>query len=299
MALPQTTLEQWFVLQTVIEKGGYAQAAAHLHRSQSSVSYALSSLQERLGLPLLEMAGRRAVLTEQGQALLAQARPLIAAFTQLEQRAMGLKGGTRTQMSLVVDSVFPKRQLFSALKTFQQQFPQTQVHLTEILRTESARQLSERAADLYITTLAPENALSGRWLLDVDFIPVASSEHPLLHLPAALTAADLARFPLITIADADAQRQEKRRLDPAASWTFTTVEAALDAISVGVGYGWMPQERVQNALESGRLCRLPLVAGRVRQTPLYLTFGEDADAHDHTVNALAQIVTQEIAATSR
>jgi len=43
------------------------------------------------------------------------------------------------------------------------------------------------------------------------------------------------------------------------------------------------------------LCRLPLAAGTVRQTPLYLTFGADLDAHDRTVNALAQIVTQEIA----
>lgn len=294
MALPQTTLEQWFVLQTVIEKGGYAQAADHLHRSQSSVSYALSSLQERLGLPLLEIVGRRAVLTEPGQALLAQARPLIAAFAQLEQRAAGLKGGMRTQLSLIVDSVFPKRQLFSALKIFQQQFPQTQVHLTEILRTESARQLSERAADVYITTLTPESALSGSWLLDVEFIPVASCDHALLHLPTPLSVSDLARFPLITIADRDTQRQEKRRLDPAASWTFTTVEAALDAISVGVGYGWMPLDRVKSALDSGALCRLPLAAGTVRQTPLYLTLGADLDAHDRTVNALAQIIMKEI-----
>lgn len=298
MEIPQTTLEQWFVLQTVIEKGGYAQAALHLHRSQSSVSYALSSLQERLGLPLLEIVGRRAVLTEHGQALLAQARPLIVAFTQLEQRAAGLKGGGRTQLSLVVDSVFPKHPLFSALKIFQQQFPQTQVHLTEILRTESARQLSERAADVYITTLAPENALSGRWLLDVDFVAVASHEHPLLQLSAPLSNADLARFPLITIADRDVQRQEKRRLDAASSWTFTTVEAALDAISVGVGYGWMPLDRVGSALDNGVLCRLPLTEGTVRQTPLYLTFGSGSDVLDHTVSTLAQIVRQEIGATS-
>ncbi|GAB2941414.1 LysR family transcriptional regulator [Hafnia psychrotolerans] len=299
MGVPQTTLEQWFVLQTVIEKGGYAQAALHLHRSQSSVSYALSSLQERLGLPLLEIAGRRAVLTEQGQALLAQARPLIMAFIQLEQRAAGLTNGERTQLSLVVDSVFPKRQLFSALKIFQQQFPQTQVHLTEILRTEDARQLSERAADVYITTLAPENALSGHWLLDVDFIPVASSKHPLLQLSASLSGADLARFPLITIADRDAPRREKQRLDAASSWTFTTVEAAVDAISVGVGYGWMPLERVRSALDNGVLCRLPLAAKTVRQTPLYLRFGAGSNTIDHTVSTLAQIVMQEIAATSQ
>lgn len=116
MALPRTTLEQWVVLQTVIEQGSYAQAATVLNRSQSSVSYALSGLQERIGLPLLEINGRKATLTEQGRALLAQATPLISAFLQLEHRAAGLKDGVRTELSLVVDSVFPKNRLFRALK---------------------------------------------------------------------------------------------------------------------------------------------------------------------------------------
>nr|WP_240635073.1 LysR family transcriptional regulator [Brenneria salicis]NMN92010.1 Transcriptional regulator [Brenneria salicis ATCC 15712 = DSM 30166]RBP56868.1 regulatory helix-turn-helix LysR family protein [Brenneria salicis ATCC 15712 = DSM 30166] len=132
MTVPRTTLEQWIVLQTVVEQGSYAMAATVLNRSQSSVSYALSGLQERLGLSLLEINGRKAILTEQGRALLMQAAPLISAFLQLEHRAAGLKGGVRTELSLVVDSVFPKNKLFRALKNFQREFPDTRVHLTEI-----------------------------------------------------------------------------------------------------------------------------------------------------------------------
>jgi len=67
MRLPSTTLEQWIVLQTVIEQGSYAQAAITLNRSQSSVSYALNVLQQRLGLPLLQIVGRKAELTEPGR----------------------------------------------------------------------------------------------------------------------------------------------------------------------------------------------------------------------------------------
>ncbi|MBZ8143617.1 LysR family transcriptional regulator, partial [Rubrivivax gelatinosus] len=33
--LPATTLEQWAVLQTIVETGSYAKAAEQLHRSQS------------------------------------------------------------------------------------------------------------------------------------------------------------------------------------------------------------------------------------------------------------------------
>jgi len=42
MNIPRTTLEQWRVLQAIVEYGGFAQAAEALHRSQSSISYTIS-----------------------------------------------------------------------------------------------------------------------------------------------------------------------------------------------------------------------------------------------------------------
>lgn len=293
MTLPKTTLEQWVVLQTVIEQGSFAQAARVLNRSQSSVSYALSGLQERLGFPLLEITGRKAMLTEQGRALLAQASGLISAFLQLEHRAAGLRGGARTELSMVVDSVFPKDRLFRALKAFQQQFPDTQVHLTEILRGESIEQLNERSADLYITTLAPENAVNGRFLLDVDFVPVAKSDHPLLQLPLPLSAEDLARFPLISVADRRSQHMDNRATGQAANWTFTTVAAAIEAICVGVGYGWLPLGSVEQALKSRTLSRLILSARMTRQTALYMVLDKESQRFDQTVRALSQSILAE------
>ncbi|STR43308.1 transcriptional regulator [Klebsiella michiganensis] len=61
----KTTLEQWALLEKVVELGSFAKAADETHRSQSSVSYNLALLQERLGVTLLTPSGRRAVLTRQ------------------------------------------------------------------------------------------------------------------------------------------------------------------------------------------------------------------------------------------
>ena len=66
--LAKTSLEQWAVLAAVVDEGGYAQAAAALHRSQSAVSYAVGRLQEELDVPLLVIEGRKAVLTQIGRA---------------------------------------------------------------------------------------------------------------------------------------------------------------------------------------------------------------------------------------
>src|SRR5258708_20881581 len=83
--VPQTELEQWAVLRTVVEAGSFAKAAQQLNRSQSSVSYAIARLQERLGVALLHVHGRPALLTDPGQLLLAEAVPLTADLHTLQQ----------------------------------------------------------------------------------------------------------------------------------------------------------------------------------------------------------------------
>ena len=90
----KTTLEQWALLEKVVELGSFAKAAEETHRSQSSVSYNLSLLQERLGGALLAPEGRRAVLTPAGELLLGQVKPLLKAFAWVESRAATLREGT-------------------------------------------------------------------------------------------------------------------------------------------------------------------------------------------------------------
>mgnify|MGYP001760918456 FL=1 len=114
--LPKSTLEQWGVLRTVVEEGSFAAAAEALHRSQSSVSYAVARLQAAVGIDLLEMQGRRAVLTKAGAALLAEIAPLIDDLNRIESRGRRLAQGHAVRIRLLVDNLFPKPRLFAALR---------------------------------------------------------------------------------------------------------------------------------------------------------------------------------------
>jgi len=86
MKAPRVTLDQWRTLQAVVDHGGFAQAAEALHRSQSSVSYTVARMQEQLGVPLLRIDGRKAVLTEAGNVLLRRSRHLVKQASQLEDQ---------------------------------------------------------------------------------------------------------------------------------------------------------------------------------------------------------------------
>ena len=87
MFRPKSTFEQWRIFQAVVDCGGYAQAAEALNKSQSSLNHAVAKLQQSLGLALLEVRGRKAVLTPAGEIFLKRARQLSQQVEELENLA--------------------------------------------------------------------------------------------------------------------------------------------------------------------------------------------------------------------
>ncbi|WP_336983088.1 MULTISPECIES: LysR family transcriptional regulator [unclassified Cedecea] len=280
----KTTLEQWALLELVIELGSFAKAAEATFRSQSSVSYNLALLQERLGVSLLKPEGRKAVLTPEGELLLAQVRPLLKSFHYVESRAATLKNGIRTRIDLVVDCIFPRARLFAILHQFQRLHASTQVHLTEILETDTA-DLAE--ADVMVLTRRQDLTGRGQWLRNVDFVAVAHRDHPLHQLPAPLEEADLANYPLIHLAG-----QNSSESSPTADWTFSTLDAACEAVTWQVGYGWLPEERIAPQIENGTLKPLPLSHGARRATPLHLIVKKDLAPLDEPITTLLTLFQQ-------
>jgi Transcriptional regulator len=283
----KTTLEQWSLLEKVVEAGSFAKAAELTNRSQSSVSYNLSLLQERLGVALLAAEGRRAVLTPAGELLLSQVKPLLKAFSYVETRAATLRSGVRTRIDLMVDSIFPRRRLFAILRQFQQRYPQTQVRLTEVLENASADAASSEA-DVMVLTRRQDITGLGEWLMNVDFVAVAHRDHPLFALDAPLNDDLLRPWPLIQIADSHTSAHPG-----AEAWTFSTIDAAIEAVISQVGYGWLPEERIQRLLEQGVLKTLPLSHGVRRATPLHLIVKRALTPLDEQVETLLHLFRQD------
>ena len=59
MDFPRISLDQWRALVGIVEAGGYAQAAARLHKSQSTLTYAIQQLERRIGARAFEIQGRK------------------------------------------------------------------------------------------------------------------------------------------------------------------------------------------------------------------------------------------------
>src|ERR1700688_1313529 len=91
--VPRISLEQWRSLQAVVDAGGYAQAAAALHKSQSAVTYAVQKIERQLKVKLFEIQGRKAHLTPGGRLLYRRAQALLEEAGAIESAARTLAAG--------------------------------------------------------------------------------------------------------------------------------------------------------------------------------------------------------------
>ncbi|MFQ5471221.1 MAG: LysR family transcriptional regulator [Gammaproteobacteria bacterium] len=271
--IPRSTLEQWRALQAVIDHGGYSQAAEHLHRSQSSVSYNVAKLEEHLGVKLLEIIGRKAHLTEAGDALLKRSRQLTSDALELEQLASHLEQGWEAEINVVFDAAFPVQLLMAALKQFAPLSHRTRVVLKEAVLSGTDDALLDGSADLAIGARIPQGFL-GNNLVEIEFLAVAHPDHPLHKLERTVTARDLSRETQVVIRDSGIRHpRDSGWLGSAQRWTVSSFETAITTISNGLGFGWIVRHRIADQLKTGDLKRLPLDAGQTRRAHLNLVFG--------------------------
>jgi DNA-binding transcriptional LysR family regulator len=263
MSAAKTTLDQWSVLSAVVEEGGFAQAAEVLHRSQSAVSYTVGRLQHALGVPLLELAGRKSVLTAHGKTLLARARPLIHDLETLELLARSLKQGWEPELRLVVDAAYPRSRLLEIIAELQKNCPSTQIGLTDAVLSGAEDAITAGQADVVVTSRVPPGFLGDR-LLDVEFVAVARPDHALFALGRELTVDDLVRHVQAVVRDSGGQRRDEGWLGAEQRFTVTSLEASLATLRAGLAYAWLPTHMLADALHDGSLQRLPLSAGASR-----------------------------------
>ncbi|GAC1626619.1 MAG: LysR family transcriptional regulator [Nevskia sp.] len=278
MSAPKITLEQWRALLSVVEAGGYAQAAAVLHKSQSAVTYAVQKLEALLGVKAFEVQGRKAQLTPTGQLLYRRAKALLDEAAGLERAAASLSAGWEAELRLAVEIIFPNRVLLPALAKFGELSPQTRIELVESVIGGTSEALLTGKVDLAISPVIPPGFL-GDPLMTLVFLPVAHPDHALHALGRPLTPADLRAQRHLVVRDSGAARDARPQtnsysLDAKQRWVVSNMSTSIQAAAMGYGFAWFPEEKIFDELAAGRLKVLPMREGAERRITLYLIFAD-------------------------
>lgn len=274
---PRVTLDQWNALVAVVEAGSHARAAERLHRSQSSVTYAVQQIQSLLGVQVFELDGRKARLTPTGEQLYQRARYLVAEAQALESASGCLSLGWEAELRLAVEVIYPNQRLFDCLERFGQSASHTRVEVVEAVLGHRTTLLDEGKTDLAIYGSVPQG-YEGEHLMRVRFLLVAHPDHALHRLGRAVTLRDLRQHRHLVVRETSPERTTATSLQAPQRWTVGHLSTSIEAARRGHGFAWLPEERIGDELRSGQLKPLPMRHGGERFADLYLIFGDRSAA---------------------
>lgn len=293
--MAKVTLEQWRMLHAVVEHGSFAQAAEALHKSQSTVSYAVNKLQQQLDVEILIIKGRKAELTEAGKVLIRRSRSLLKESDAIEKVADSLSQDWEGRITLGVDVIFPPQLLSTCLKRLSSECQQTHIELVETALSGTTDMLATGQADLVISGLVPQGFM-GEPLMKVTFKAVAHKDHPLHQLDRPLSLDDLRQHRQIVIRDSGIKRVDAGWLEATERWTVSHISTSVRMISQGLGFAWLPTAHVEQEMDSGVLKPLNLKPHGSRRHEIYLIY-TDQDYAGPAVKSLANILKEVCAGT--
>jgi len=144
------------------------------------------------------------------------------------------------------------------------------MQLSDAVLSGAEEAIVDGAADVVVTTRVPSGHL-GDWLLDVTFVAVARSNHPLFRVNHPLTSEDLMRHVQAVVRDSGVRHpRDEGWLGSDLRCTVSSTEASLATVEAGLAYAWLPEHLIRGSLEKGLIRPLPLAAGTSRNAPLYL-----------------------------
>lgn len=264
------------ILVSAVDRGGFTAAADHLGVTPSAVSKAVTRLEQRLGVRLLERTTRRIVPTPAGQDYLAACRRILGAIDDAEAAAM--EGSGRPQGRLRINSgiSFAMRQLAPALVAFGEAYPDVRLDLT--VEDRICDVVGEELDIAIRTGPVGDERLAARRFAEVRRVIVASpaylDRHGVPKRPADLsrhacivitTTPDMGRWPF----------REQGQIAPVAVQgpvRIGTAEGALALALADVGIARVGDMLAAPAIREGRLIRLLAETHVDDPIPMHLVF---------------------------
>jgi len=111
----------------VAEEEGFAAAARRLAMSPPAVTRAISALEDRLGVKLLQRTTRHVLVTEAGERYLNDARRVIAAADEADEAAVGINAQPRGHMTVTATVLFGRMYVMPGIVDYLRQHPETSV----------------------------------------------------------------------------------------------------------------------------------------------------------------------------
>ena len=252
------TPELLYIIDAIARHGSFAKAARELGKVPSAVTYSVRKLEDALDVLLFDRSGHRARLTPAGQTLLQDGRQVLQSLDALAGRVKRVATGWELELRVAVSAVLPWPPMYDLIEGFRGCASVTTLRLSTEVLSGTWDALSSGRADLVIgadAAGAPSGAYRSQPLGELQFGFCVSPRHPLAALNRPLTAADIASYCAVVVADTSRDLPPRTRglLNQQPLIVMPTMQAKIEAQIRGVGCGYLPLSLAAPHISQGQL----------------------------------------------
>ncbi len=268
----KTTLEQWVTLQEIDRSGSIQAAAAQLNKSHTTLIYAIKKLEGQLGISLVYIKGRRAVLTEQGKSLLRRASSMLEQAHDLEVISGQLSKGIESEITVSIDHLTCQKWVYQPLLEFFSQNKSTSVQVVETSLSSTTDAVLSEKSDIAIINFPITNHPAEAFGI-ATMVPVVAKNHPLAY-KTNLCLGDLITETQIVIRDLGSHLAKDKKnvgwLKSQQRLTVDNFDHAWRAVTEGLGFCRFPEHMVDE-MNSDNVVRLSIEGSQRYQVPIHIT----------------------------
>jgi len=279
----------------VVEEGSFTRAAQVQNLTQPSITKQVGALEDHLGIQLFTRHGKQVHLTPAGELVYEYARQVVHLVHECESAVQELRSPGSGHITVGCVHTIGLFTLPDLLAEYAREHPLVKINVKTGNNIETVTMLLHGEVDLgLITTPQVHERLESVPLYE-DPLVVVATPHFASDLPPTLSAADLARQPMICYVRGSRfrittdQLLEQMGISPNVIMEFDNHEAIKTMVRLGFGVALEPVSAVQKELEAGELVQLqvPGLPSSSRTTSLILRRDE---RRSPAVNAFLSIL---------
>jgi len=272
---------------TVVEQGGFTNAARKLRLSQPAISKSLNELERQLNVSLIERGGRGVVnLTEAGRALYGRARELFGVERVAERELRELRGLKRGTLRVAASTTIATYMLPPVLGRFHMRHPSVHIRATSANTRSVLRLLLESRTDVALVEgpISHDAVDVIPWRED-ELVVIAHPDHPLTKQPN-IPVEDVMRETLLVREPGSGTREVAERalalhgVRPTQTMRVGGTEAIKQGVAAGLGVAIVSRAAAADQITLGRIVVVPVRGLQIRRelTQLRLRHRSDSAA---------------------
>ncbi|MCC3359203.1 LysR family transcriptional regulator [Bacillus sp. REN16] len=253
--------QQLQVFISVVENKNFSRAADDLHMTQPAVSQYIRTIEENLGVRLLDRTNKYVRVTKAGEIVYHHAKEIVGLYTKMGSLLDDLTNQVKGPLSIGASYTFGEYVLPHLIAEMKTQYPDIKPTVT-IGNTEIVAELVRtHQIDIGIIEgqLKKEKQMGNQDFAEDHMIIIASIHHPLVRNNEEVTTTELEDVAWVLREEGSGTREAGEnifkllKISPKNIITFGSTQAIKEAVESGLGVSLLSQLTVRKELQHGTL----------------------------------------------